>query len=256
MKKACIILSMLILASCGGTKNTINNTAEVEDLATAKLIANYYDNAFEFNTLAARMKVKYKDRKNSQTVTVSLRMEKDKTIWLSASVLGISLAKAMVTPTRVSYYEKIGRTYFDGDFAFLSEYFGVDMDFSQLQRLLVGEAVYDLRKGRYVVSQSDNKYQIEPQKQLELLNLFFFLEPQDFLLSKQRVTQPKDSLSLDVDYTTHQDVAGAKFPKTLHIEVIENTDMTTIDIDYRSVEHNAAVRFPFSIPSGYKEIKF
>jgi hypothetical protein len=228
----------------------------VEDIATAKLISNYYNNTFEFNTLAARMKVRYKDRKNSQSVTVSLRMDKGKTIWMSASILGISLAKAKVTPTSVSYYEKIGRTYFDGDFEFLSEYFGVNMDFEQLERLLVGETVYDLREGKYAIDQVDNQYQITPKKQLEILNLFFFLEPENFILKKQRVTQPKDNLSLNVDYREHQQLEGFTFPQNIYIEVLENADKTIIDLEYKSVERNVDLRFPFTIPSGYKEIKF
>lgn len=250
-----ILCSVFIFASCGSTKS-IKNTGEVEDIATAKLISNYYNNAFEFQTLAARLKVRYKDRKNSQSVTVSLRMDKGETIWLSASILGISLAKAKVTPTHVSYYEKIGHTYFDGDFGFLSQYFGVDMDFEQLERLLVGETVYDLRKGKYVINQVDNQYQITPKKQLELLNLFFFLEPQNFILKQQRVTQPKDNLSLNVDYREQQKLDGLTFPQNVFIEVLKKSDRTTIDLEYKSVERNVDLRFPFSIPSGYKEIKF
>lgn len=255
MKYILILCSVFVFASCGSTKS-IKETGEVEDIATAKLISNYYNNTFEFKTLAARMKVRYKDRKNSQSVTVSMRMEKGKTIWMSASILGISLAKAKVTPTRVSYYEKIGRTYFDGDFEFLSEYFGVDMNFEQLERLLVGETVYDLRDGKFVIDQVENQYQITPKKQLDLLNLFFFLEPKNFTLKKQQVTQPKDNLSLNVDYREHQQLDGFAFPQNIFIEVLENADRTTIDIDYKSVERNVDLRFPFTIPDGYKLIKF
>lgn len=255
MKYILILCSVFIFASCGSTK-TIKNNGEVEDIATAKLISNYYSNTFEFKTLAARMKVRYKDRKNSQSVTVSLRMDKGKTIWMSASILGISLAKVKVTPRSVSYYEKIGRTYFDGDFKFLSEYFGVNMDYEQLERLLIGETVYDLRKGEYAIDQVENQYQITPKKQLEILNLFFILDPENFTLKKQQVTQPKDNLSLSVDYRAHQQLEGVTFPKNIFIEVLDNTDKTSIEIEYKSVERNVDLRFPFTIPNGYKEIKF
>ena len=255
MKYILILCSVFILTSCGSARS-IKKSGEVEDIATAKLISNYYSNTFEFKTLAARMKVRYRDRKNSQSVTVSLRMDKGKTIWMSASILGISLAKARVTPTSVSYYEKIGRTYFDGNFEFLSEYFGVNLDYEQLERLLVGETVYDLRKGKYSIDQVDNQYQITPKKQLDIVNLFFFLEPQKFILKKQRVTQPKDNLSLNVDYREHQKLDGFNFPQEIYIEVLENMDKTTIDLEYKSVERNVDLRFPFTIPNGYKEIKF
>ncbi|MGK0251809.1 MAG: hypothetical protein ACI81G_001247, partial [Gammaproteobacteria bacterium] len=69
-------------------------------------------------------------------------------------------------------------------------------------------------------------------------------------------TQPKDNLSLSVDYRAHQQLEGVTFPKNIFIEVLDNTDKTSIDIEYKSVERNVDLRFPFTIPNGYKEIKF
>jgi len=245
---------MGILASCGGAKKATNK-ASTEDIATARLIENHYTNTFDFNTLVARTRVRYQDKKSRQTVTVNIRIEKDKKIWMSASILGITGAKALITPEKISFYEKINRRYFEGDFSFLSQYFGVQMDFDQLQRLLIGQTVYNLREGDYQVDQEEGLYKITPKKQLEILNLFFYMEPQEFLIKKQQVTQPKDNLSLDVNYTTHQQIKGKLFPKEIAIEVLENTDQTNIDIEYRSVDVDAPVRFPFSIPSGYKKIE-
>ncbi len=253
MKRLLLLLFIGMLSSCGGSKK-ITNKATTEDIATARLIENHYANSFDFTTLVARTRVRYEDKKSRQTVTVSIRMEKDKKIWMSASILGITGAKVLITPEKVSFYEKINRKYFEGDFSFLSEYFGVQMNFEQLQRLLIGQTVYNLREGDYQVDQVEGLYKMTPKKQLDLLNLFFFMEPQDFLIKKQQVTQPQDNLSLDVNYTEHQLVNGKPFPRNIDIQVQENTDQTQIKIEYRSVEVNVPVRFPFSIPSGYKKI--
>lgn len=254
MKQIALFLIVIIFASCGGTKTT-TGTATTEDIATARLIENHYANSFDFTTLVARTRVRYQDAKTRQTVTVNIRIEKDKKIWMSASILGITGAKALITPDRVSFYEKINGRYFEGNFSFLSEYFGVQMDFQQLQRLLVGQTVYNLREGNYQVDQEEGLYKITPKKQLEILNLFFYMEPEKFLIKKQQVTQPKDNLSLDVNYTSHQLVKGKSFPKNIAIEVLENADQTRIDIEYRSIDINVPVRFPFSIPSGYEKIE-
>jgi hypothetical protein len=55
------------------------------------------------------------------------------------------MAKASITPTSVSYYEKIKGTYFEGDFSALSgcwDRFG----FYKIQNMLLGEALDDLKK--------------------------------------------------------------------------------------------------------------
>lgn len=253
MKRLLLLLFTGILFSCGGSKK-IANSPTTEDIATSRLIENHYANSFDFTTLVTRTRVRYEDKKSRQTVTVSIRMEKDKTIWMSASFLGITGAKVLITPEKVSFYEKINKSYFEGDFSFLSQYFGVQMNFEQLQRLLIGQTVYNLREGAYKVDQVEGLYKMTPKKQLDLLNLFFFMEPQDFLIKKQQVTQPQDNLSLDVHYTEHQLVNGKPFPRNIDIQVQENTEQTRIEIEYRSVEVNIPVQFPFSIPSGYKKI--
>jgi len=85
--------------------------------------------------------------------------------------------------------------------------------------------------------------------------LFFFIEPTNFHLKKQQVSQPKDSLFLNVDYLAYQNVEGMNFPQNLFIEVNDNEELTTIEIDFRTIDVNSSIRFPFKIPNGYNEIE-
>ena len=78
-----VLATILSLAACKSTKNN----ASVEDLASAKIIATHYETHPQFETLAARLKIKYSDPETNQSVTVSLRMKQGETIWMSASVL-------------------------------------------------------------------------------------------------------------------------------------------------------------------------
>ena len=89
----------------------------------------------DFLTLAARMHVVYENEKKHQSITVSLRMEKDEKIWIKASLLGITMAKVLITPETVSYYETISNTYFDGDFRLLSDWLGTEIDFEKAQSI-------------------------------------------------------------------------------------------------------------------------
>ena len=47
-----------------------------------------------------------------------------KSFGLTLKFFGIPMAKALITPTRVSYYEKINNTYFDGDYSILTKMIG------------------------------------------------------------------------------------------------------------------------------------
>lgn len=254
MKKGFYLLCccILILSSCKTSK--VVTATKIKKLSSEKIIANHYNKAFNFETLNARIKVKYDDGKQSFSPNVTLRIQKDETIWVSAKLLGISLAKVKITPDKVSYYEKINNTFFEGDFELLSNWLGTELDFEKVQQLLLGQALFNLRDDKYKTSVIDQKYQLRPKKELELFERLFLIHPGSFKMFSQQLKQPLENRLLTVDYTSYQKVGNQEFPKEIFIEALQEKQRTTINIEYKAVDYNARVSFPFKIPSGYKEV--
>ncbi|MBQ4820140.1 DUF4292 domain-containing protein [Aquimarina sp. MMG016] len=223
-------------------------------MSAEKIIANHYNRSFNFETLNAKIKVRYDDGKQSFSPSVTLRMQKDKTIWVSAKLLGITLAKAIITPEKVSYYEKINNTYFDGNFELLSDWLGTELDYDKVQHLLVGQALFNLRDDKYKSSVAGQNYQLQPKKELELFERLFLINPNSFKISAQQLKQPLENRNLSVNYQSYQKVGNQDFPKEIFIEALQENKKTTINIEYRTVDYNARVSFPFKIPSGYQEV--
>lgn len=251
-KKILILLGItFFLTACGSKRESL----EIEDAATSKVIASHYSNEPDFKTMSSRMRLNYQDAERSQAVTVSFRMEKDETIWMSAQVLGIPLAKALITRDRVSYFEKIGKTYFDGDYSLLSEWVGTPLDFNKLQNLLLGQAIYDLREDRYVLAESSRGYQLVPANAAgEAIKKMFLIDPQNFKASAQQLGQERENRNVTITYPKYQSVSGRIIPEEIKIVANEGGTGTNIDISFKSVSFNDNVSFPFEIPSGYDEI--
>ena len=247
----CIIL---ILMSCG-SKRLVSETSGTTDLATANVIKKHYENAVSFETLAGRLKVRYQDEKQTQNVSVSIRMQKDKAIWMSANILGIPLAKVLITPNSVKYYEKISGSYFDGDFRLLSDVLGTELDFNKVQNILLGQTIYDLRQEPYILETSDRGYVLQPKKQFDLFTRLFLLNASTYKTEAQQLVNNNENQSAIVTYPTYQTISGQVFPNEINIVANQNNKNTLIDIEYRSVELNVDVSFPFSIPSGYDEVE-
>ena len=203
---ACTLV--LLLVSCKGTKTIPNSNTAVDiplkDIITAHDAANP-----AFNTMAARVQVVYDDGKKSQSMTISLRMEKDKTIWIKASLLGITLAKALITPERVSYYEKLSGTYFDGDYALLSDFLGTEIDYEKAQAILLGQSIFSLDKKQYDSEVVLNKYRILPKRQPQNFIHTLLLNPGDFKVAQGTLTQPVDDRTLTVRYGDYQQLEGS-----------------------------------------------
>ena len=244
------ILVLLIFTSCK-SKSTVTGST-TREISVNKVIKRHYANDFNKETITARLRVKYRGKSNLPGVTASLRLQKDNTIWISISKLGFPIGKALITNNKVSYYEKINRTYFEGDFALLSNWLGTDLDFNKVQNLLLGQAILNLRDDKYESTFSNNVFDLTPKNANELFDILFSINGSHFKVNKQLVQQ--DGKTLTVGYNNYEKIDGEMFPKRVFITALDGKYTTTVDVDYRSVEFNKSVRFPFTIPNGYKEI--
>lgn len=246
---------IFLLTSCGGAKNFKGSSTANSSLATKKIIAFHEAASPDFKTLAARVQVVYETEDRQQSITTSLRMEKDKTIWIKASLLGITLAKVLITPERVSYYETIGNTYFDGDFEFLSELLGTKIDFQKAQAILLGQSIFNLNSTGYTSEVVQNKYKLLPKKQSELFIHSLLIDPDTFKIHLETLSQPSEQRLLTVRYGPYQMYGQEIFPSEVKIDASEKDSKTKIEVNYKKIDLNVSVSFPFTIPNGYDQIE-
>lgn len=246
----CVLL-LVVLASCGGTKNII----DIENASAKEVITRHKQAAPDFNTLAARVQLAYETDEKMQRITVSLRMEKDKNIWIKASIIGITLAKVLITPERVSYYETIGKTYFEGDFTLLGDWIGTPINFEQAQHLLLGQSIFTLKPSKYTSEIFQNKFKIQPKQQPQNFIHSLFLNPENFKIASETLSQPNQERLLNIRYGDYQKLEGQFFPSSIWIDTSEKGEKTKIEINYKKVDLNVNVSFPFTIPQDYEEIQ-
>lgn len=245
-----VLFSVIILAaSCKSTKSIEAGELDAS-LSSKKIIQNHYQNELQFETMSGKVKIDYSDGENSQGVSVSLRMKKDEVIWISAP---LGMVKAHITPEKVSFYNRLQNEYFDGDYAYLSDILGTEVDFQLLQNLLIGNAVLDLRKDKYVLTILGDQYNLKPRKGNELYKILFFLEPKNFKISQQRISQPTKNRFLKMDYS-YQKVTDMIIPNTIVIEALNEGKTNSIELQYKSMEFNRKLNFPYKIPKGFEEI--
>lgn len=248
-----LLAAIFLFVSCKGTKNI--GDSDAVNMATGAIINSHNAAYPNFETLAARIQVVYSDGEGSQSATVSLRMEKNKNIWIKASLLGITLAKVLITPDRVSYYETIDGTYFEGDFSLLSEWLSTDIDFEKAQAILLGQSIFNLNSAVYTSQTVANNIKLQPKVQPQNFIHSLLLNPQNFKVISESISQPNESRLLSVRYDDYQNVAGSFYPSEIEIMAKENNETTQIGVIYKKIDVNVSVGFPFEIPSGYQEIR-
>lgn len=242
------IFLALVVASCGSVQKAANNAS-----ATAKkanVVKAHQAARTDFKTMKSRLSVDYKDEKQSRSVTVDLRIEKGKQIWMSAKFLGFTAAKVYITPDRVQFYEKLKGRSFDGDFSLISDFLGEPLEYDQLEDLLLGQAVESLQPHQFSVV--DDQYQFA---QGALIEKLFRLRPSDFKVSQQSITKSSEDSFLVITYPDYQVVDKRIIPLEVNVDAKRGKRRSQVSLEFKNVEFNQDMSFPFSIPSNSKPMK-
>ena len=252
MNKYFGIIILIFLVSCK-SKAVLTETAATGVMPSTEIIANHYNNKKDFKTLYIKADVDYQDAKQSQSLSAEIKILKDQKILVSLRFIGITMAKALITPDGVKYYEKLNGKFFEGNYTALTALLGTDLDFQKVQNLLIGLALDDLNKGKYMATLTDNFYQLESKSNDETSKIFTF-EASKFLLKKQQISQAAKSRTLEINYPEHKEYSEAILPAKLLIEANQTKGKTNVDIDYNSISFNEELTFPYSVPESYKQI--
>lgn len=253
MKKFIVIFITIFALSCQSKKVLVQQGMASNEISANKIIENYYNNKVDFATVYIKSDASYQDSKQSQNVSAEIKIKRNEKILISVRFLGITMAKALITPKEVKYYEKINGNYFEGDFDMLSNWLGTDLDFMKIQNMLLGNSIDDLKSERYNESIQDSLFKLSSQPNKEISKNFYF-ESKHFLVKKQEIAQLSKERKLNITYPEHKDFGNTIFPLGVVIEAIQKTDKTNITIDYNSVTFNEELSFPYSVPNGYKRI--
>ena len=244
------VVLLLLFCSCKTAKTITGKEASL-NLTTKQLIRENAKKAATFNTLQSKLKITYTQGDDTQSYTVNYRMEKDKVLWMSAP---LGIVRAMITPNRVAFYNKLDNTYFDGDFSYLSELLGTPLNFNQVQNIILGETLFGLEENPMTSSTHDGSYVLQPKEQQQLFEIFYLIYPDLLKVKSQQLSQNTQQKHLQIDYLAYQNVDNQVLPEQVKVIAVEADKEFIAELEFKSVTLNEDLRFPFSIPTGYKKI--
>jgi hypothetical protein len=241
-----------MLASC---KSRRISDKRIEPLPQRVIVKNNKNAGFQAHSIKAALQIIYKGKDNMPNINGSMRMVKDSIIWLNFSKLGFPVAKIRITPEEVRFYEKIGKTYFVGNFDLISSWLGTDFNFDMVQNMFLGETLLDLESQKYKVNVVDGKYELVSKKRNYIFDIRYWIDPEHFKVMKEEVVHPERKELLTILYKGFDKIDESLFPNGFLISVKGEKAMTTIDVTYRNKQFDVPLKFPFDIPSGYRNIE-
>ena len=252
MKGILAVVLAFLLIGCK-SKQAVASAAAKDTAEISKIINGHYANETNFKTLNIKANAKYEDPSQSHSLNADIRIKKNEIIWINIKILGFPIAKALITPAKVSYYEKINNTYFEGDFSMLSNWLGTDLDFQKVQNLLLGKSIDDLSKGNWISGINDKLFKLSQAKTTEISKEFYF-EAANFLLKKETITQASQNRALEIQYPSYKEVERIFLPNEINIKAVQK-DKISIAIEYKNTTFNENLNYSYAIPSDYKAIQ-
>lgn len=254
-----VLLGMLtIVMACKSKKTIVAPPAEIK---TDSVVVNKNAETFKllqskdivFNTLALKGKADLDMGGNSNSVTVNVRVQRDKKIWMSiTALLGIEVARAVITPDSIMVLNRLQSTYIRKPFRYVYNYTSRQVTFQMLQDILTGNTIDTLLSpaARLEISNTGIWRLTGSQAALGFDVLFnTFQKSSEVNLNDVRAGQ-----ALRVLYGSYQKVNQYLFPTTIHINSMSGSRRVNLDFDFSKVESNVPLDMSFTVPRRFELI--
>ena len=262
MKKLALILGLaLTVSSCSSSKVVKGKEVTVaeEVSESAKIINKTLAQKSTFKNLTINAKLAVDLEDIGGDVKATIVVDNGSKIWVNATKLLFPLGRAQFTPEGFAAYEKIGGTYYEGDFSLANKLLKVDfIDYQKLQNLLLGKVFVDLNSKDYTADFKGNQYLVTYNKNASILAtpvageyVQTYTFDKGFRLVKALLIDPKRKMEVEIEYKNWVKVGAEEFPKNVKI-IIKDKKTRQVDLEYNSFTYQET-NTPFSIPSGYKK---
>lgn len=248
-----IIGTGLLLVGCRSVAD-LSSTLPNPKWTAGQVIRAHNQTNPEFNYLAVRAQLVYKTEDQEQKISVSLRMKNGDTIWMKATVFGVTLAKAVVTKDEVSYYEMLNKTYYKGPLDEISRWLGFSVTLEQLQHILLGHTVLNMERDtpHFIHKES---YVLGPINTGIGWNLTNSVRPDNFRLSRAELAATGVMpTTVVLNYGNYSQVEQQYFPQQLDLSVNAPKTKSQIRLSYKQFDLLDRLNLGYTIPEGFKPI--
>jgi hypothetical protein len=260
------LAAILGLSSCKTTRSVVK--APLKEQGADYLYSRLKESEFQFEWASMKFDASYSNKQGSTDFKGQVRLKKDSVIWVSISpALGIELFRMIITQDSVKYVDRFNKEYFSGDYALVSGFLQIDIDFDILQSLILGNDFQFYETNSFRASIDNLEYKLsttgrrkikkeaEAQSDPIILLQNIWLEPESYKITRVDVKQyMKDNRKLDAAYGEFIKLDGETYPSSLNFNILAENPFD-MRIHYTKVEMNEPMTFPFSIPGNYKRIR-
>jgi len=245
-------------------KKEIKETVK-QDTGVGLVFSKMKDAQFDFRTMNVKFQAKVESEKNNLGFGGSMRIIKDRTIWLSLSAMvGIEAFRIFITPDSVKMINRLNKTYFKGDYQLINELLKTPFDFDMLQALVTGNDFSYYENNIFKVGEDARSYKISTPGRKKLKNYVanqsdmdrvlvqdLWISPGNYKIIRQQIKEiSKENSKLVVDYSAFVVFDDQLLAHQIDVNVEAEQKMKVV-IDFEKVSVDEEITVPFVIPESF-----
>jgi len=262
-----LLTIVVFMVSCRSERGLIK--APVKEVEPEYLTSKLEKHQLKFDSFKAKFSIRYTKGSDKSNFKGNIRVKKDSMIWVSiAPVLGIEMARIIITPDSVKFIDRHNKSYFKADYDYVNRYLNSAMGFEMLQAFLIGNdfSSYEdpgwevkIDGGLYRLSTVNRRKQIKYVSKGEASVIPLqktWLDPDNFKIKKVSVKEVSSSRSRELiaTYNDFYQISQQLFPLHVEYNLEANNDINVI-LDYSRVSLDENLKYPFNISSKYKKLR-
>lgn len=199
-----------------------------------------------FKTLNAQVKLSI-DLDKKMSAKATLRMEKDKSVWMSISYFGLEVARLKMDEDRINILDKINKKHYTLEYDTWNKKYGTEFTITHFQKLLLGLPVENISR-KFDWSQNEGIVDIDNKKSSNDLYWLFYQINQSTLTNQHINTEDK---SLFCEYSKEK--IKSTLPKKINVNLTLNSPVK-VEMKANKVELNKSLKMPFKVSSKYAKV--
>lgn len=249
MKKIGVLFVGLLLVSSCKSLTKATPAARTDTSLRPKVIQQQISKNFlSFETLQWRGHATLDRGGKRQKISLNTRIKQNEGIWLNGSMV-VPLARVLITPKELQFYEKINRQYIKIDYKRLENILGFSADYLVLEHILTAKPVEARALKRSKLSFTDSTYVFSYTRKETSIQ---YIYDGAFRLMEQRLKNAEATIG--VVYKDYKKIRGQWIPETIYASLFEEKGTTTVLLNAKQIQLNEALKMPFNIPKNYTPI--
>ena len=242
------------------------------DFKSAKTLSRHVkENEFNFTWVTAKANVETLIDAKEESFDIKVVIRKDSAMLITIQyLLGLQVAKVLITKDSVKMVNYIQKNYFKGYFNYINDMLNADLDFNVLQAVLFGNSAEfyedDDLKLKPVTDRQNCHYLLSTERKRRLKRLqagdnglkkalqILTLNPDNYKIIKNEFSDPATNRTFIANYKnfTQKDSVYAPY----HVDIdIAAEKKANVKIDYVRIEKNTPQKLSLNIPSKYEPLQ-